>query len=239
MLDNSDSRPLYAQLSAALQRQIIDQYKVNQQLPTEKNLCEEYSVSRTTVRLALNELEQKGFIYRIQGKGSFVKQRSSIDRDSLLDPDLSTCCRGLDDSSLERSVESISRGCRPMVLQRFGTQDKEDVVLLQARYLLHGNSVATEKIFMRASLCNSEPTLNERGFSTLLGELAEATRSSHERYRTQVLSHSKESPSETRRLGLVVTRCSYDGDGRLLAIQERVIDLQSVEYQNFAFSPTA
>lgn len=239
MLDNSDSRPLYAQLSAALQRQISDQYEANQQLPTEKSLCEEYSVSRTTVRLALNELEQKGFIYRIQGKGSFVKQRSPLERDSLLDPDFLAVCRGLDDSSLVRSIESIGKGCRPMVLQRFGTQDKEDVILLRARYLLHGNPVAIEKIFVRAALCTSEQATDERSLSSLLDRLREATQSSHESYRTRILPHPEEPISEMQSLGLMITRHSYDEDGRLLAIQERIVDPQLVEYQNFAFAPTA
>ena len=41
----------------------------NDKLPTEKEICEEYSVSRTTVRLTMNELENRGYIYRIQEKG--------------------------------------------------------------------------------------------------------------------------------------------------------------------------
>lgn len=41
-------------------------------LPSERNLSEIYDVSRTTVRLALNDLERKGYISRQHGKGSFV-----------------------------------------------------------------------------------------------------------------------------------------------------------------------
>lgn len=47
-------------------------YKVNDQLPTESEFCEEYNVSRTTVRLALQQLELEGYLKRIQGKGTFV-----------------------------------------------------------------------------------------------------------------------------------------------------------------------
>lgn len=47
-------------------------YKVNDQLPTESEFCEEYNVSRTTIRLALQQLELEGIVKRIQGKGTFV-----------------------------------------------------------------------------------------------------------------------------------------------------------------------
>ncbi|MED1818208.1 transcriptional regulator GamR [Bacillus subtilis] len=47
-------------------------YQANDQLPTESEFCEQYDVSRTTVRLALQQLELEGYIKRIQGKGTFV-----------------------------------------------------------------------------------------------------------------------------------------------------------------------
>ncbi len=47
-------------------------------LPSEKQLMEEYGVSRITVRRALNEMETEKYIYRQQGKGTFVN-RSRMD----------------------------------------------------------------------------------------------------------------------------------------------------------------
>lgn len=41
-------------------------------IPSERELCEEYSVSRITVREALKELVQAGYLVRKQGKGTFV-----------------------------------------------------------------------------------------------------------------------------------------------------------------------
>jgi GntR family transcriptional regulator len=43
-------------------------------LPTERGLAEEFSVSRLTVRRALDRLERDGRVYRIQGSGTFVKE---------------------------------------------------------------------------------------------------------------------------------------------------------------------
>jgi GntR family transcriptional regulator len=41
-------------------------------LPTERELASRYEVSRTTVRQALDTLEQSGNVYRVQGAGTFV-----------------------------------------------------------------------------------------------------------------------------------------------------------------------
>ncbi|HAT4339836.1 TPA: GntR family transcriptional regulator [Clostridium perfringens] len=41
-------------------------------LPTEMNLAERFSVSRPTVRQALNSLVNKGYLKRVKGRGTFV-----------------------------------------------------------------------------------------------------------------------------------------------------------------------
>lgn len=45
----------------------------NQLLPSERELIEKYNVSRITIRRAIDELVKEGYAYKIQGKGSFVK----------------------------------------------------------------------------------------------------------------------------------------------------------------------
>ncbi|WP_240762312.1 GntR family transcriptional regulator [Paenibacillus thalictri] len=42
------------------------------QIPSERGLCDEYGVSRMTVREVLKELVQEGYLVRKQGKGTFV-----------------------------------------------------------------------------------------------------------------------------------------------------------------------
>jgi len=65
--------PLYYQLEKILRKQILSgQIKVGEPIPTEKELCEKYDVSRTTVRQALSKLEDGDLICREQGRGTFV-----------------------------------------------------------------------------------------------------------------------------------------------------------------------
>ena len=63
----------YITLANRLKKQ-IDQSKGTRsyKLPTEQELCERYSVSRQTVRLALSMLTEEGYIRKRQGSGSFA-----------------------------------------------------------------------------------------------------------------------------------------------------------------------
>lgn len=66
--------PLYQQILDDLMVAIkAGKYPPGTQLPTEKELSDTYNVSRITSKRALTELEQAGVIYRVRGKGSFVK----------------------------------------------------------------------------------------------------------------------------------------------------------------------
>lgn len=47
-------------------------------LPTERELLQEFSVSRTTVRRALQDLLRKGLVYNIQGSGTYVADPSVV-----------------------------------------------------------------------------------------------------------------------------------------------------------------
>ncbi|MDE8209502.1 GntR family transcriptional regulator, partial [Erysipelothrix rhusiopathiae] len=72
------TKPLYEKIKNDIQRDIMNgTLSVNSQLPTELELSTTYGVSRITSKRALNELEQDGLIYRVQGKGSFVAETNT------------------------------------------------------------------------------------------------------------------------------------------------------------------
>lgn len=49
-------------------------YKEGSRLPSERELCRDYGLSRTTVRQAMQELIQGGYVTSIQGRGTFVSK---------------------------------------------------------------------------------------------------------------------------------------------------------------------
>lgn len=69
----SSKQPLYYQLKQTIMKWIEDaKYLPGAIIPSEKQLQDMFEISRTTVRLALKELEQEGFLVRSPGKGTFV-----------------------------------------------------------------------------------------------------------------------------------------------------------------------
>lgn len=72
-IDKSVPIPLYFQLKEVIIQEIKNgHYKKDALIPTEKEFIEAYQISRTTVRQAMTELVQEGWLYRIKSKGTFV-----------------------------------------------------------------------------------------------------------------------------------------------------------------------
>jgi GntR family transcriptional regulator len=75
-LDKDLPAPLYHQLQELLKREIESgAWGAGAQLPNEGKLAERFGVSKITVRQALQNLEDLGYINRQQGRGTFVARR--------------------------------------------------------------------------------------------------------------------------------------------------------------------
>ncbi|QIA08332.1 GntR family transcriptional regulator [Draconibacterium halophilum] len=70
------TKPKYLNVQIHLKQQIQQgTYNPGDFIPSENQLCKQFSITRTTARKALDELIKEGFIERIHGKGSRVKER--------------------------------------------------------------------------------------------------------------------------------------------------------------------
>ena len=63
--------PYYIQIKSNLMKEITCM-QANQRVPSEHELMQKYAVSRGTVKQAIQDLVYEGYLYRIQGKGTFV-----------------------------------------------------------------------------------------------------------------------------------------------------------------------
>lgn len=79
-----DPFPKYLQIREILVRRIEREMRIGDQLPIEHALCEEFGVSRETVRDALGGLEADGLISRTPGHGTFVARLPSVSRETRL-----------------------------------------------------------------------------------------------------------------------------------------------------------
>lgn len=67
--------PYHYQLRELLRAEIVTgRWKVGDQLPTERELCETFGLSRTTVRDAIESLVSEGLLRREKGRGTFVAE---------------------------------------------------------------------------------------------------------------------------------------------------------------------
>jgi GntR family transcriptional regulator len=70
-LDQTSSMPLHIQLKDIIEKQIAER-NLSGQIPSERQYMQEYNISRSTVREAINLLVRQGILEKQHGKGTFV-----------------------------------------------------------------------------------------------------------------------------------------------------------------------
>ena len=73
-LERESDRSLYEQITDRIRQQLIADVAAGERIPTEADLVERFSVSRSTVRKAVQKLVEEGVLTRRQGKGTFVSR---------------------------------------------------------------------------------------------------------------------------------------------------------------------
>lgn len=81
IIDYKDRRPIYEQVEERFEDLILKGgLRPQEQIPSVRNLAMELSINPNTIQRAYMELERKGFIYTVKGRGSFI-----ADTEHLLD----------------------------------------------------------------------------------------------------------------------------------------------------------
>ena len=85
-IDYKDSRPLYEQISNKLGELILHGvFEADSQLPSVRNLAIEQAINPNTIQKAYADLERKGYIYSVKGKGNFVADTKKIQEEKKMD----------------------------------------------------------------------------------------------------------------------------------------------------------
>jgi GntR family transcriptional regulator len=139
-LDKQLPIPLYHQLKCALITAIESgEWQSGQQLPNEGKLAENFGVSKVTVRQALRDLSDVGYVRREQGRGTFVSR-----------PKLGKGPRELTSFSEEMRRHHLTASSR--ILERFETGASERIA--EALQIPAGEQVLVLK---RLRLADAEP----------------------------------------------------------------------------------
>jgi GntR family transcriptional regulator len=73
MIQKNSPLPIYYQLEEGIKEAIQQQELIpGEMIPSEREYAEKYGISRMTVRQALSNLVNDGYLYRQRGKGTFV-----------------------------------------------------------------------------------------------------------------------------------------------------------------------
>ena len=108
-IDPYNALPKYNQLASILRQKIEDgEWPPRTPIPSERQLEVLYSISRTTIREAIDHLVRQGFLYREHGRGTFVspqKLQKGLMELTSFSEDLIK--RGIEPGQIIRSLEWI------------------------------------------------------------------------------------------------------------------------------------
>lgn len=91
----------YKEIADCLESDIREgKYDVTKKLPTEEELMKAFEVSRNTIRKAITQLVNRGYIYQVQGSGMFLREHSVSDFINL------GSLRGLTKDLISKTIET-------------------------------------------------------------------------------------------------------------------------------------
>ena len=143
VLDSTVTSPKYQSIHDAL-LVIIEGLPAGSAMPTERELCQTYGVSRATVRQALGQLEIAQRIYRRQGKGTFVANAKIEQRLELMSHTEGMRASGISPSSKLIDVRRVAAGAD--VGARLGLAPNAEVLRIERLRLADGDPIAIEVV---------------------------------------------------------------------------------------------
>ena len=79
ILDYKDRRPIYEQVVEKMEElMLLGILREHEALPSVRSLATELSINPNTIQRAYAELERRGYIYVVKGKGSFVAENGTM-----------------------------------------------------------------------------------------------------------------------------------------------------------------
>ncbi|MFJ5232653.1 GntR family transcriptional regulator [Kitasatospora sp. NPDC088391] len=238
ILRGTASPPKYQRLAADLRRRIDSgEWKDGGRLPVENELEEQYAVARNTVRLAVDVLVNEGRVLRIQGKGTYLRQRARHDhrayvRPARRGPMVPSGTTYVDEAreagrTLTVDFEVAAVLARRDVADWLGLRPEETVMIRRQLCRVDQEPYAIEESHYRAGLAAGTALMDDEpvpgGDERILAALGRAETSA-----TDHLTARMPGPAEAAWFGLgagvpllVNTRVTRDGRGPIRVVETR------------------
>ncbi|MDO4523428.1 MAG: GntR family transcriptional regulator [Eubacteriales bacterium] len=154
-IDRTVPIPLYFQLKQLLLNAIKDgTYPPGSMIPTENELVEMYSISRTTVRQAISELVQEGRLNRVKSKGTFVMDpKISQAFLSKIEP-FNVQIRREGHVPSTEVLSFTTKNAGDFVSSNLGIDASEDVLCLQRRRFADDVPIVTIDTYLPDKFCH-------------------------------------------------------------------------------------
>jgi GntR family transcriptional regulator len=151
--DRTLAVPYYRQLKDGLTGAIRDQtLSGGVRLPSEREFCEYFGISRLTVRRALNDLTNSGFLYSQPGKGTFVSH-PKVEQGTHQLMGLSADMRKRGHAITSQVLNLAIMPARPRIAQQMNLTPGDEVVLLERLRSLDDEPLAIERCYLNHRYC--------------------------------------------------------------------------------------
>ena len=155
VIERDIPQPLHSQLTEILRQRISDEfYPAESRFPSERMLCEEFGVSRTTVREVLRQLKKEGLIFVLAGRGAYVK---TAQREIAVHVSLGGFSADLNkEGKLPRSrllKAEILTTIPPDIKKELGLRVGDEVVKIERLRLDNDIPLALHTVYLNHRLC--------------------------------------------------------------------------------------
>ncbi|MCI1981734.1 MAG: GntR family transcriptional regulator [Oscillospiraceae bacterium] len=219
-LDETLSTSLYSQLKKIILDNIKSgKWPVNTKIPTEVQLCDMYHVSRITVRQALNDLKQDGFLYRKQGKGTFVRE-PKLEQNLSRFYSFSTEIKKMGYTPSTRILNFEVTDASPEVLQKLKLKPGSKVYAITRLRLADSEPVVLEISYLPYSISNNLKEQDVKNFglySTLIKTIGCHPNKAEESFEAVLMNQeeAKYLHAKPKDAALRLERCTY-ADSKLV-----------------------